>query len=177
LPLQVEHKMNELDPTLNPEDLVEVLTFDLRSETFALEAGLVREILDLTSETQVPGAGAFVGAVINFRGKVIPVADLSFAFGLGARETSRDSRIVVVELDLDGDPTLIGLRADKVHEVATLSLASTEAAPRVGMRWRQDYVRCVGRRGGDPLIIPDLACIFAHRGEPGASVTHIHPHH
>lgn len=166
--------MNQTDSNLKPDDLVEVLTFDLRRETFALEAGLVREILDLTDETEVPGAGAFVGAVINFRGKVIPVADLSFAFGLGRREATRDSRIVVVELDLDGDPTLIGLRADKVHEVATLSMSATEAAPRVGMRWRQDYVRCVGRRGGEPLIIPDLACIFAHRGDPGVSANHIH---
>ena len=153
---------------------VEVLTFDLRGETFALEAAVVREILDLVPETQVPGAAAFVGAVINFRGKIIPVADLRLAFGLGRGEATLDSRIVVIELELDGDPTLIGLRADMVHEVTAIALGDTEAAPSIGMRWRQDYVRRIGRSGGDPVIIPDLACIFAARGEPGGSAS-IHP--
>jgi purine-binding chemotaxis protein CheW len=158
-------------------DEVEMLTFDLAGETFALEADLVREILDLVPETQVPGAAAFVSAVINFRGKVIPVADLRTAFGLARSQTTYDSRIVVIELDLDGDPTLIGLRADKVHEVARLSWSQAEAVPSLGMRWRQDFVRRVGRRGEDPILIPDLNRIFAVRGEPGepAVVTPLRP--
>jgi len=148
-------------------DAVEILSFDLAGETFALEADLVREILDLVPETEVPGAAAFVSAVINFRGKVIPVADLRLAFGLARPSVTPNSRIIVIELDLDGDPTLIGLRADRVHEVAPLSWSQAEAAPGLGMRWRQDYVRRVGRRGEDPIVIPDLARIFAARGEPG----------
>lgn len=159
-------------------DDVEMLTFDLAGEVFALEADLVREILDIPAETQVPGAAPFVSAVINFRGKVIPVADLRLAFALDRRSADQDSRIVVIELDLDGDPTLIGLRADKVHEVARLSWSQAEAAPTLGMRWRQDYVRRIGRRGDDPIVIPDLSKIFAARGEPGetAVVTPLRPH-
>ena len=158
-------------------DDVEMLSFDLSGETFALEADLVREILDIPAETQVPGAAPFVSAVINFRGKVIPVADLRLAFALDRGAATLDSRIVVIELDLDGDPTLIGLRADKVHEVSRLNWAKAEAAPAIGMRWRQDYVRRVSRRGEDPIVIPDLARIFAARGEPGetAVVTPLRP--
>ncbi|MEC8455505.1 MAG: chemotaxis protein CheW, partial [Pseudomonadota bacterium] len=55
---------------------MEVLTFELNGELFALEAVAVQEIMDLAPETVVPGAGAFAGAVINFRGKVIPLSDL-----------------------------------------------------------------------------------------------------
>jgi purine-binding chemotaxis protein CheW len=156
------------------EGELQVLTFDLHGETFALEADLVREILDLAPETAVPGAAAFVGAVINFRGKIIPVADLRMAFGLPRAASTLDSRIVVIELDLDGDPTLIGLRADKVHEVTTLSLALTEEPPRIGMRWRQDYVRRLGKIAGEPLIIPDLVTIFATRGATGGGAASIH---
>ena len=167
--------MNE---PIQPHDEVEMLSFDLSGETFALEADLVREILDIPAETQVPGAAAFVSAVINFRGKVIPVADLRLAFALDRRAATLDSRIVVIELDLDGDPTLIGLRADKVHEVSRLSWAEAEAVPAIGMRWRQDYVRRVGRRGEAPIVIPDLSKIFAARGEPGetAVVAPLRPH-
>jgi purine-binding chemotaxis protein CheW len=156
-------------PRDSAHDDVEMLSFDLSGETFALEADLVREILDLPAETQVPGAAPFVSAVINFRGKVIPVADLRLAFALNRRAATLDSRIIVIELDLDGDPTLIGLRADRVHEVLSLSWSQAEAVPAIGMRWRQDYVRRVGRRDDDPVVIPDLARIFAARGEPGVT--------
>lgn len=148
------------------DDGLQVLTFDVRGETFALEAGLVREILDPPAETEVPGAAAFVSAVMNFRGKVIPIADLRLAFGLGRGEATADSRIVVIELELEGDPTLVGLRADKVHEVTTLPLSATEPPPAIGMRWRQDYVRRLGKLGDEPIILPDLVCVFAERGEP-----------
>ena len=157
------------------DDHLQVLTFDVRGETFALEAGLVREILDMPAETEVPGAAPFVNAVMNFRGKVIPVADLRLAFGLGRAEATQDSRIVVIELPLDGDPTLVGLRADKVHEVTSLPLAATEPPPPIGMRWRQDYVSRIARRDGEPIILPDLACIFAARGEPRAAVPTLQP--
>ncbi|HWU14483.1 MAG TPA: chemotaxis protein CheW [Caulobacter sp.] len=150
---------------------IEALTFDLRGETFALEAGLVREVLDLLPETGVPGAPPFVGAVINFRGRVIPLVDLRLAFDMDAAEPTIDSRIVVIEHDLDGEPTLIGLRADKVHEVTTIDRAVTEEVPRVGLRWRSDFIRLLARRDGDVIVIPDLKQIFAARGRSGASVT------
>ncbi len=68
-------------------------------------------------------------------------------------EATVDSRIVVIEMELEGDPPSIGLRTDKVHEVATLNRARPRGAPpAVGMRWRRDYVRELVRAaqaGGD----------------------------
>lgn len=142
------------------QDEVEMLRFDLTGETFAIEADFVREILDLTDETKVPGAPPFAPALINFRGKVIPVADLRVAFALDVLGATHDSRIIVIEFDLDGVATLIGLRADQVREVFPLVWSKTEAVPALGMRWRQDYVRRVSRCGDNPVIIPDLDRIF-----------------
>jgi len=139
---------------------LEVLTFDLGSETFALEAVLVREILDLLPETAVPGAVPLVGSVVNFRGKIIPIADLRLAFGMPAAEATVDSRIVVIEMDAHGEPIQLGIRTDKVHEVATLREANSEAPPAVGMRWRRDYVRELVRREEGVIVLPDLAAIF-----------------
>ncbi len=153
----------------------QVLTFDLHGETFALEAGLVREVLDLGPETAVPGAAPFVAAVINFRGRVIPLADLRPAFGLDCGAPTLDSRIVVIEYDLDGDPSLIGLRADKVHEVTTVETADIEEAPRVGLRWRTDFIRGLVRRDGDLIVVPDLAQIFATRGGATGAVIPLIP--
>jgi len=153
------------DMTGKPSDeAMLVLTFDLQGETFALGADLVREVLDVSPETKVPGAPPFVDAVINFRGKVIPLADLRLAFGMERTEASRDSRIVVIEHEILGEPTLIGLRADKVHEVTSIPLHDTEDAPRVGLRWRTDFIRCLAKREGELIVVPDLAHIFATRG-------------
>ena len=151
-------------------DALQVLTFDLQGETFAMDASVVREVIDLAPETRVPGAAPFVDAVINFRGRVIPLADLRLAFGMKPGEPTVDSRIVVIEFELKGgDATQVGLRADKVHEVTLLPLADTETAPSVGLRWRADFIRCLAKRGGELVVVPDLAQIFATRG--GASGT------
>ncbi len=161
--------MNEIEHI--EAESIQVLTFDLHGETFALEAGLVREVLDLLPETGVPGAAPFVGAVINFRGRVIPLADLRLAFDLERGPPTIDSRIVVIEYEQDGDATLVGLRADKVHEVTAIEIADTEEAPRVGLRWRSDFIRFLARRGGDLIIVPDLTQIFATRGGASAAIT------
>lgn len=142
-------------------DRLQVLTFDMQGETFAIEAGLVREILDNIPETAVPGAPDMVGALVNFRGRVIPLADLHMAFGFAPAANNLNSRVIVIELALDERATLVGLKADKVHEVTTLEKAAAEAAPRVGMRWRQDFIRCLAKHGGDFIVVPDLEKVFS----------------
>ena len=143
------------------EDKLEVVTFDLGDELLALEASLVQEILDLLPETAVPGASSLVPQVINFRGKVIPLADLRVAFGMAAPASTIDSRIIVIAFDIDGARTLLGLKADKVHEVTSLSRSTSEDPPRIGMRWRHDYVRSLVRRGEEILLLPNLDRIFS----------------
>lgn len=146
------------------EDL-EVLTFSIEGETFAIEAVMVQEILDLLPETAVPGSKPFVASVINFRGKVIPLADIRLAFGMGAAEKTIDSRIIVIELALEGERTLIGLRTDKVYEVTSFSKSASEPPPSVGMRWRPDYIHCLIKRGAQFVIMPNLTAIFTAQRE------------
>lgn len=154
------------------EDEMEVLTFNLNGETFAIEAIRVQEILDLLPETSVPGASRFAASVINFRGKVIPLADLRLAFGMEAAEATIDSRVIVIELDLTGETTLIGLRTDKVNEVTTLAPSASEPPPSVGMRWRPDYIDGLFKRGGEFIIQPNLQAIFAQHDSQAASGSH-----
>ena len=142
------------------EDEVEVLTFNLNDEVFALEAIRVQEILDILPETRVPGAARFAGSVINFRGRVIPLADLRLAFGMEAVSTTIDSRIVVIETVIDGEEHWLGFRADKVLEVASIAPSSCEEPPMVGMRWNRNHVRCLARRGEGVIVIPDLTAIL-----------------
>lgn len=137
------------------------LTIRLDDELFAVEANRVREILDLVPITEVPNAAAFVGGLINVRGRVVPLADLRVMFGMARPEPDADTRIVVMEVDIDGEPTIAGILADKVHDVTTIEAASIEEAPRVGMCWRPEFVRGIGKRQGGFIIIPNMERIFA----------------
>lgn len=152
---------------------LEVLTFDLAGETLALEAVLVQEIVDLLPETAVPGAMPLVGSVVNFRGKIIPIADLRLAFDMPTGDATVDSRIVVIELERDGETLVVGLRTDRVHEVTTLHAHASEEPPMVGMRWRRDYVRELVRRDGGVVLLPDLPAIFHSLDAPGTAEPHL----
>ncbi|MHA6692390.1 chemotaxis protein CheW [Devosia sp. A449] len=144
------------------------LTLRLQDELFAVEAGSVREILDLVPITEVPNASPFVNGLINVRGRVVPLADLRVMFGMDRPEPDEDTRIVVMEIDIDGEPTVAGILADKVHDVTDIEAASIEEAPKVGMRWRPEFIRGIGKRNGGFIIIPDLGRIFETQGSRSA---------
>lgn len=151
---------------------LEVLTFDVGEERLAIEAGQIREIVDLLPETAVPGAAALVSSIVNYRGKIIPIADMRVAFGMAITPPSADSRIVVIETEIEGETTQIGLRTDKVHEVAILDRAESSPPPQVGLRWRRDFVRAFVRRPQGVLALPDLPTIFAAAlGTPRATAS------
>lgn len=144
------------------------LTIRLQDEMFALEATHVREILDPVPITRVPNAGDFVGGLINVRGSVVPLADLRVSFGMERPPADADTRIVVMEIELDGEPMVAGILADKVYDVSDITAASIEDAPKVGMRWPAEYVRGIGRRDDDFVIIPNMQQIFGARANLAA---------
>jgi purine-binding chemotaxis protein CheW len=150
---------------------MKALTFRLDGEIFAIDAGGVREILELVPVTDVPNGPAFARGLINVRGRVAPLADLRVTFGMKRQEPNEDTRIVVLEIELGGEPTIVGILADKVHDVADIETASIEDAPKVGMRWRAEYVRGIGKRNGDFIIIPDMGRIFGTELSVAASRT------
>ena len=149
---------------------LEVLTFSLNGQAFALEASYVREILDLVPVTEVPAANAFARGLINVRGKIVPLADLRYKLGMEERPPTIDTRIVVIEVELDGDLTTIGLIAEKVHEVTNLSSVDMEETPKIGMVWRHEYVRGICKRDGDFVIVLDIVALIASSLHKGAEL-------
>ena len=136
------------------------LTFGLGGERFAIDANIVRELLELIPVTDVPGSRPFVGGLVNVRGRVVPLADLRLKFDMPQTAETVDTRIIVVELDLDGELTVVGLLADKVYEVTEIAGSSIERTPDIGMKWRPDFVKGIGKRDNDFIVIPDLVRIF-----------------
>lgn len=145
---------------ITTEQAFQVLTIELEDEVFALDAARVQEILDIVPITEVPNAKAFVGGLINVRGKVVPLADLRQRFGMEARPASRDTRIVVIEVMLDDMPMTVAILADKVHEVTEIAAAAIEETPKVGMRWRPEFIKGIGKKNAEFIIVLDIDRIF-----------------
>ncbi len=139
---------------------LEVLTLGFQGEIFALEATYVREILDLVPITEVPNSDPFVNGLINVRGKVVPLADLRLKLGLPQTAATIDTRIVVIEVAIGGNPTIVGLRADKVYEITEIAASALEETPRIGMGWRPEYIKCIGKRDTDFIVVLDMERIF-----------------
>lgn len=137
------------------------ITFKLGDELFAIPVAQVREVLDLTQITRVPTAPEYMRGVVNVRGSAIPVVDLRRKFGLPPVADSVNSRIVVLELALDGETTVVGGIADSVHNVIELEPGEINEPPRIAMRWRSDLIRGMGRKDEQFIIILDIEKVFA----------------
>ncbi len=137
------------------------LTFKLGDELFAIEVAHVHEILEITHITRVPTAPEYMRGVVNVRGKAIPVADLRLKFGLPPASDSVNTRIVVMDVELDNEVTVIGGIADSVHEVIELDADQIAPPPRIALRWRTELIKGMGRRGSDFIIILEIQAMFS----------------
>lgn len=143
------------------EAAMQVVMIGLADEMFALDAGLVREIIDPIPATRVASARDFLPSVINVRGNVIPLADLRIRFGMPVNGNSADTRIVVIEIDIEGDPVLVGVIADKVYEVTEISRTDVQQTPRVGMHWKPEFISFITKWREEFVIVPDMGRILS----------------
>jgi purine-binding chemotaxis protein CheW len=137
------------------------MTFKLGNELFAISVAQVREVLEISQITRVPTAPVYMRGVVNVRGQAAPVVDLRLKFGLPEVPDTLQTRIIVMELELDGEITVLGGVADSVHEVIELEPGSINPPPRIAMRWRTDFIEGMGRRGDDFIIILDVNAVFS----------------
>lgn len=138
----------------------ELLTFGLDHEVFALEVARVREVVDPMPATEVPNAPDFAPALINVRGNVVPLVDLRRKLDMPPLDGG-DPRIVVAEVALAGEPALVGILTDAVYGVADAAGAELRELPRLGTRWRGEFIRGVLKQDAGFVILLDLERILA----------------
>ncbi|OPZ60265.1 MAG: Chemotaxis protein CheW [Deltaproteobacteria bacterium ADurb.Bin510] len=142
-------------------EATQYLSFKLADEDFALDIAQVREVLDLPSITAVPRTQGFVKGVINLRGAVVPVVDLRLKFGMNTPEPTVNTRVIITEIDLDDDPTVLGALADSVQEVMELESLCIETPPKLGIHIKTEYLKGMGKRGDEFVMILDLDKIIS----------------
>ncbi len=141
--------------------ITQYLTFILDEEVFALEIGKVREVLDFNTLTKVPQTPEFMRGVINLRGSVVPVVDMRSKFGMAKTEQTVNTCIIIAEIELDGDITVLGALADSVQEVVELAQDQIEPPPKIGTRLKTEFIRGMGRQDERFIILLDIDKIFS----------------
>jgi len=136
------------------------LTFKLGEEVFAVDVAQVREVLELTKITKVPRTPEFMKGVINVRGSVVPVVDMRLKFGMSKIEDTVDTCIIVMEVSLDGETTVLGALADSVQEVIDLEPDQIEPPPRIGTHLNTEFIKGMGKLDTQFIIILDIDRVF-----------------
>ncbi len=137
------------------------LTFKLGDEIYATDVAKVREVLDFTTITKIPRTPDFMSGVINLRGNVVPVVDLRLCFEMSKTEKTVNTCVVVVEMLLDGESAVIGALADSVEEVIDLEPDQIQPAPKIGTQIRTDFIKGMGKRDSQFIMILDIDRIFS----------------
>lgn len=142
------------------------LTLGLDKEVFGIGIRNVREILDLRPITRLPHAPDFLLGMIDVRGSGYPIVDLRVKLGLPAAVPTEATRIIILDVPMNGRTLGVGFVADCVFEVTDIDESQIEAPPDVGGRWKSDYISGIGRKGDKFIIVFDLAKLMASDGMP-----------
>lgn len=140
---------------LATEEQQQYLTFQLDDEMFAIGILSIREIIEYGSVTEVPMTPPFIRGVINLRGAVVPVLDLAVRFGRQARDSTKRTCIVIVEIGSANGSHEIGVVVDAVNEVLEIAHGDIEPSPEFGARIRNDFIKGMGKIDGKFVIILD----------------------
>jgi purine-binding chemotaxis protein CheW len=137
------------------------LTFTLGGEMFAVAILNVKEIIEYGTVTEIPMMPGFIRGVINLRGAVVPVIDLSCRFGGKTTQVARRTCIVIVELQEGDQKHDIGVMVDAVSEVLEIASSEIEPPPSFGAKIRTDFISGMGKVDGKFVIILDVARVLS----------------
>jgi len=137
------------------------LTFKLEDEVFALDIAKVREVLEYTTITKVPKTPDFMCKMINLRSKVVPVVNMRLKFRMPDAEKTVNTCIIITEVTIDGEITMLGALADSVHKVMDLEPDQIEPAPKIGTKLDTDFIKGMGKHDSKFIMILDIDKVFS----------------
>lgn len=114
----------------------DVVAFRLAGQDFCIDIGFVREIRRWAPTTVLPHAPDYVKGVINLRGAVVTVVDLSARLGFGAADPS-PRHVVIIAMH---SGRVVGLLADLVSDIVTVSDGSMQPVPDIASDPAREFI-------------------------------------
>ncbi len=143
-------------------DILQLVTFALSNEDYAVDILKVQEINRMKEITRVPNSPDYVEGVINLRGKVMPVVSLRKKFGLEERENDMQSRIMI--MDIQG--LTMGLIVDGVSEVLRVPSSIVEPAPPMTSGISTEFIKGIAKLEDRLIILLDMDRLIGKVDEP-----------
>ena len=137
------------------------LTFVLAAEVFAMGILAIKEIIEYADVAEVPMMPEYVRGVINLRGAVVPVIDLSVRFGNPSSPVTKRTCIVIIEVETRCERHVLGVVVDAVNAVLDIPESEIEPPPTFGASIRADFIRGLGKVNGKFVILLDVDHVLA----------------
>ena len=142
------------------EQAAQYLTFKIGNETYGVDVASVREVINYEKVFPIPSVPDYIRGVINLRGEVVPIIDLSFRFyGKKSVETKMTS-IVIMEINSEGEMMHIGVIIDAINAVQDILPGDIEHTPEFGSKIRADFISGVGKTDGKFIIILNISRVL-----------------
>jgi len=155
------------------------LTFMLGGEMFSINILCIKEIIWYANLTEVPMMPECIRGVINLRGAVVPVMDLSSRFGKPSTPVTKSTCIVIIEVETqnEGERQNMGLVVDSVQAVLEIASSEIEQAPSFGAKIRPDFIEGIGKVNGKFVILLNVNRVLSMEeiGQMGQVVASAQP--
>ncbi len=143
------------------EELQQYLTFMLSGETYAISILRIKEIIQYGQLTEVPRMPSFIRGVINLRGAVVPVIDLSARFGKQPTQVGRRNCIIIIEVAIEDEMHNVGVMVDAVNAVLEISDSDIEPPPTFGTNIHAEFIAGMGKINGKFVIILNIQHVLS----------------
>jgi purine-binding chemotaxis protein CheW len=143
------------------EEQQQYLTFMLTGETYAIGILRIKEIIQYGQLTEVPRMPDFIRGVINLRGAVVPVIDLSARFGKQPTAIGRRNCIIIIEVAMGAETQNVGVMVDAVNAVLEIPANEIEPTPNFGTHIRADFIAGMGKINGKFVIILNIQQVLS----------------
>jgi len=130
----------------------QLVVFSIGNESYGVDVEAVESIIKMQEITKLPHAPEFVEGVTNLRGSVVPILDLRKRFGLASEEPTRDTRIMIVNMN----DNHVGMVVDAVTQVVRISAESIEPPPQMAMTVNSAFIKGIAKLDDMLIILLDL---------------------
>lgn len=130
----------------------QLVVFSIGNESYGVDVESVESIIKVQEITRLPHAPEFVEGVTNLRGLVVPIMDLRKRFGLPTEEATRDTRIMIVNMN----GTYVGMVVDAVTQVVRISTDAIEPPPSMAMTVNSTFIKGIAKLDDILIILLDL---------------------
>ncbi len=158
---QLSTQLAAVAPVAVEAESHQYLTFQVADERYAIDILNVKEIIEVVRMTRVPMTPAHIRGVINLRGSVVPLVDLSARLGKGVSELTKRSSIVLARIEAKGEQQCLGMLVDEVNEILEIPATHLQPAPEFGTEIRAEFIEAMARVEDEFMILLDVAHVLS----------------